>query len=137
MSISNQSLSPSDTTYSIQKKQISNKSDSYKYSLISNNGEIIYSVTNYYGFNFQSSNDNKYIAIINYSSSVGDETLTLIDNQGKVLKNYGHLNSPQGIVPLTWSDHYFWISMGPPMGEPYGVVRINAENLEFNTYISN
>lgn len=112
-------------------------SNSYKYTLVSEAGKDIYSIVNGKGFIFDVSDDNKYIAIINYSESMGDETLTLLDTDGKILKEFGHLESPQTLIPFNWTDHFYWISMGIPIGDPTGVVRIDADTLKVDTYLYN
>lgn len=111
---------------------------SYKYDLVKKDADgqetTIFSVTNWNGFGYQVSADQKYIAVIIYGESMGDETLTLIDSNGKVLKDFGRMDSPQSLQPIKWIEHTYWISEGVPIGEPAGVIRIDAETLEFETF---
>lgn len=123
------------------KKDPGNTSDpnSYKYELLKTDdsgvNQVIYSIVNWNGFNYQASEDNNYIAILNYGESLGDETFTLMRGDGKVIKEFGHLDSPQALIPFYWTDHYYWLSMGIPVGDPVGVIRVNADNLEVNRYM--
>lgn len=103
----------------------------YKYELVKNShsgaGTVLYSITNLNGFSYDVSKDGKYIAILNYAESMGDETLTIIKSDGSNLKDFGHLDSPQTLAPIYWTDPYYWLFKGIPIGEPSGVVRVNAD----------
>jgi len=126
--------------YTVKKETGNTKdSNSYKYSLISIGGsekdKVIYSITNWFGFEYQVSDDNNFIAILNNGESLGDETLTLIRKDGRVLKEFGHLDSPQALVPFYWIENYYFISMGIPIGDPVGVIRINANTLGVDKYL--
>lgn len=134
-------VTPQNSKYSV-KKEAGSKNDpsSYKYSLIRSDSigksKTIYAITNWFGFIYEVSKDDKYIAILNNGESMGDETLVLILNDGTVLKEFGHLESPQSLIPIYWTDHYFWMYMGIPIGQPAGVLRINAETLEVDRYLN-
>lgn len=116
----------------------SNYPGSYKYELWKNDGSgdgpAIYSVVNRNGFGYDVTEDKKYIAILNYGESTGDETLTIIQNDGQVVKNFGHLDSPQSLVPFSWTEHFYWLSAGIPIGQPAGTIRVDADTLKVDRY---
>lgn len=116
----------------------SNDPNSFKYELIKigNSGEtkVIYSVVNWFGFGYEVSDDKIYIAIINYSEAMGDETLTIIKNDGQLVKNFGHFNLSQTLVPFSWTGHFYWLSNGIPIGDPIGVIRVDADTLKVDYY---
>jgi hypothetical protein len=138
------SSKPITQNYHLQKSP-SNKTDpfggkNYQYDLIKTDvfgkNIIVYSLTNWNGFSYQVSDDGKFIAIINNSMAMGDETITLINSNGQVLKEFGHLDSPQALIPLLWTDHSYWLSMGIPIGEPIGTIRIDADTLKEYKYFA-
>lgn len=122
------------------KKSAGNSSypGSYKYELRKNDGLggglAIYSVINWFGFTYDVSEDGEYIAILNLGESMGDETLTIIKNNGQVVKDFGHLDSPQSLVPIYWIEHFYWLSAGIPIGQPAGTIRIDADTLKVDRY---
>lgn len=93
---------------------------------------LLYQIVNWFGFSFDVSSDGKYIAITNWGESMGDETFTLVDNQGKKLRDYAGFNAPFHRVPLGWSRHDYWMGVGDIPRTAF--IKVNAENLSVHTY---
>lgn len=90
-------------------------------------GSVIYSITNINGFNFQISDDGQLIAILNYGESMGDEVLSIIKNNGQVVKVFGDLRHYQHLGAVGWSGHNYWLSEGEP--QPIAAIRIDVDAL--------
>jgi len=116
----------------------SNYPGSYKYELWKSDGLghglAIYSIVNWFGFGYDVTEDKAYIAILNYGESMGDETLIIIRNDGQVVKDFGHLDSPQSLVPIYWIEHFYWLSAGIPIDQPAGTIRVDADTLKVDRY---
>ena len=126
-------------SYKIEKSVVeTNDPNSFKYDLIRTDIEgekkVIYTLVNWFGFGYEVSDDDKYIAIDNYGESGGDETLTIIKNDGELVKNFEHSLDAGWLIPIEWTEHYYWLYRDVPVLEPRGVVRVNADTLEVNYY---
>ncbi|MBW6441889.1 hypothetical protein K0B04_03220 [Patescibacteria group bacterium] len=126
-------------TYFIDKNVVdSSDSNSFRYDLVrtdfSESRNVIYSLVNWFGFEYEVSDDDQYVAIINYGESAGDETFTLIKNNGELVKEFQDLNSSQRLVPMHWTEHFYWLYQGIPTEDPSGVIRVNADTLEVDYY---
>ena len=120
-----------ENSYEVKKTKTSDISV-FKYELWKGN-ELIFSITNMFGFSFDVSQDGKYIAIIIYGESMGDEQFTLITSEGKILKEFGLLQKSRSINPMMWIDSDFWLTEGFPI-EAVSVIRVNAKTLEVTRY---
>ena len=126
-------------TYTLEKSSENyNDQNSFKYDLVrtdvSGDRKTIYSIINWFGFSYDVSDDDQYIAIINYGESSGDETLTIIKNNGQLVSNFEQLISPQGLNPMGWTEHFYWLYHGIPIGESVGVIRVDADTLKVDYY---
>lgn len=90
-------------------------------------GSAIYSITNINGFNFQISGDGQFIAVLNFGESMGDEVLTIIKNNGQVVKVFSDLQHNQHLEVVGWAGHNYWLSEGEP--RPIAAIRIDADTL--------
>lgn len=122
------------------KKNVAETGDpnSFKYDLVrtdvTGDKKIIYSLVNWFGFEYEVSDDAKYVAIINYGESAGDETLTIIKNDGQLVKNFEPFSFPGRLIPIEWTEHFYWLYLGIPSGDPTGIIRVNADTLEADFY---
>ncbi len=127
------------TTFRVNKTPADkNKPNNYKYELIkSQNGQDsapVYTFTNEFGFNYYVSPTQKYIAIIRYSDAMGDETLIIINVDGKVVKDFGRVGANQSLNQLGWTDNVLWLSDGVPIGKPNAIISVDADTLEVGRY---
>lgn len=115
-------------------------SGSFKYELWKDDTSgksVIYSVVNWNGFRYDVSEDKKYIAILNYGESTGDETFIIIRDNGQVVKDFGNLDSKQTLSPFYWTEHFYWFSEGVPIVEqPMGVIRVDADTLKIDRFVN-
>lgn len=128
-----------DKEFTVNKTLVDAKDpNTFKYELLRTNvsGEtkVIYSVVNGFGFSYEVSDNKQFIAIINYSEASGGETLTIIKNDGQLVKDFGRVHTSQILVPLRWTDNYYWLSQGAPIGNPAGVIRVDVDTLEIDYY---
>lgn len=119
-----------------------NYKGSYKYELWkadNSGGKPIYSIINWFGFSYDVSDDKKYIAILNYGESMGDEKLTIIRTDGKIVKDFADLRTQHTLVPFSWTGHFYWLSEGIPLGESEGItsiIRVDADTLKMDRFVN-
>ena len=93
---------------------------------------LLYQIINWFGFAFDVSSDGKYIAITNWGESMGDETFTLVNSQGKQLRDYATFNASFHRIPLGWSNHDYWLGVGDAPRTAF--IKVNADDLSINMY---